>query len=179
MRRRSRLLSLLAATMLAALPSTIAAQDASPAASPGAEPSFLFVASGTSATVADGAITLIDAPLVIAFEDRPGRSAGHVTAAGFIEGWGLGENSFAADPPNAALISADPVLEAIVELTSAELTDDGMRFGYRLVEGELPDGDLGPTSLVIDEHEGCFPFTPGTWVMWISFYPPVWVPCPT
>lgn len=37
------------------------------------------------------------------FSDRPAREAGNKTTADFIREWALGDDSFAADPPNAAL----------------------------------------------------------------------------
>jgi hypothetical protein len=43
------------------------------------------------------------APSTLMFSDRPERIVGHLSSAQFVDGWGDGENSFLADPPNAVL----------------------------------------------------------------------------
>jgi hypothetical protein len=55
--------------------------------------------------ISDGAtLTLRDVtPSTLFFSDRPQRVVGHMTTADFVELWGEGDNSFAADPPNAVL----------------------------------------------------------------------------
>ena len=40
-------------------------------------------------------------PATLFFSDRPQRVVGHLTTQQFVDEWGKGENSFAADPPNA------------------------------------------------------------------------------
>ena len=42
-------------------------------------------------------------PATLYFSDRPQRVVGHLTTKKFVEEWGEGENSFAADPPNAVI----------------------------------------------------------------------------
>jgi hypothetical protein len=42
-------------------------------------------------------------PATLYFSDRPQRVVGHLTTKKSVEEWGLGENSFAADPPNAVI----------------------------------------------------------------------------
>ena len=43
----------------------------------------------------------------LCFSDRPQRVVGHLTTKKFVEEWGLGENSFAVDPPNAVILFAE------------------------------------------------------------------------
>jgi len=40
--------------------------------------------------------------------DRPRREVGHMSCEHFVSVWGEGDNSFAADPPNAVLSFLDP-----------------------------------------------------------------------
>jgi hypothetical protein len=63
------------------------------------------------------------APQTIFFTDRPERMAGHMTTAYFVDGWGKGENSFAADPPNAALsvFGEKEVVDVVVTLMNPRL----------------------------------------------------------
>ncbi len=44
-------------------------------------------------------------PVMSYFTDRPARAAGKVKPANFVAGWNKGNNSFAKDHPNAALVA--------------------------------------------------------------------------
>ncbi len=58
----------------------------------------------SGATLADGKLTLTDvAPSTIYFSDRPERIAGHMATSTFVASWDQGDDSFAENPPNAAL----------------------------------------------------------------------------
>ena len=71
------------------------------------EEMFVQVAKGSKSS--DGALTLTGvSPSTLYFSDRPERVVGHMTNQQFVEGWSLGENSFASDPPNAVLSYVDP-----------------------------------------------------------------------
>ena len=60
------------------------------------------MASGSKGS--DGVLTLSGvSPATLYFSDRPERVVGHMTNEQFVEGWSLGEDNFAADPPNAVL----------------------------------------------------------------------------
>jgi hypothetical protein len=82
------------------------------------------------------------APATLFFSDRPQRVVGHLTAQQFVDEWGKGENSFAADPPNAVLSfleAGDEAPEdAIVVLKDPKLEGDQITYGYELLEGTVP-----------------------------------------
>ncbi len=92
-------------------------------------------------------------PATLYFSDRPQRVVGHLTTKKFVEEWGLGENSFAADPPNAVISfveAGDETPEdAIVVLKDPEMAGDSLTYTVELLEGSLPDkGEL--VSVFID-----------------------------
>ena len=63
---------------------------------------LLFVQNAHDVTLEKGKLTLQKiSPTTIFFTDRPKRIAGHMTTKDFVAEWGAGDNSFAADPPNA------------------------------------------------------------------------------
>ena len=64
----------------------------------------MFVQTARGLTAGKDAVTLNGlAPATVFFSDRPRRVVGHLSAQKFVDFWGAGENSFAADPPNAVL----------------------------------------------------------------------------
>jgi hypothetical protein len=114
----------------------------------------LFVQSARRVTSGDGAFTLHDlAPSTLMFSDRPERIVGHLTAEQFVDGWGHGENSFLADPPNAVLsflAAEDETPEDVVlTLTNPRLEGEDLTYSATVLEGEMPDA-TGPCSLFID-----------------------------
>jgi len=82
------------------------------------------------------------APATLFFSDRPQRVVGHLTAQQFIDEWDKGENSFAADPPNAVLsfLDADDETpeDAIVVIKDPGLEGDRMSYTVQVLEGSLP-----------------------------------------
>jgi len=82
------------------------------------------------------------APATLFFSDRPQRVVGHLTAQQFIDEWDKGENSFAADPPNAVLSFLDADGEtpedAIVVIKDPGLEGDRMSYTVQVLEGNLP-----------------------------------------
>ena len=92
-------------------------------------------------------------PATLYFSDRPQRVVGHFTTKQFIEEWGEGENSFAADPPNAVISfvekgDATPE-DAIVVLKDPQLDGDKLTYTVDMLEGSLPaKGEL--VSVFID-----------------------------
>lgn len=114
----------------------------------------LFVQSAQRITSGDGAFTLHDlAPSTLMFSDRPERIVGHLTAEQFVDGWGHGENSFQADPPNAVLSflaagGATPE-DVVLTLTNPRLDGENLTYDATVLEGEMPDA-IGPCSLFID-----------------------------
>ena len=120
------------------------------------EPEFLFVLSASSGSIEDGTLTLLGVPSVIYFSDRPARIAGHRSVEDFVATWDQGEDSFAVDPPNAvlSLLDAEGVGDSVIELSSAELDGDALRFGFTVLEGNPPEGAIGPASLFMDPYRG-------------------------
>lgn len=110
---------------------------------------YLLVLNAKSVVTQDGALTVIGSPAVTYFSDRPVRTAGHMTLQSFVDQWD--SFGFDADPPNAALATlGDRQGVTVVELHHVELDGDKLRFGYRVIEGDEPSGDLGPASLFVD-----------------------------
>ncbi len=91
-------------------------------------------------------LTLKEAnPNIICFCDRPVRTAGYLTRDAFMKLVTEGENSFADNPPNAAvsIVSAKgDVNEVVVTLSKRPLVSgNDMVFPIKVVEGELPNAD--------------------------------------
>ncbi len=152
MRRRATILT--AAFLMALVPASVLAQDH--VIEETAEPSFLLVVSAGSGSVEGDTLTLEGVPSVIYFSDRPVRTVGHRSIEAFVAAWGQGEDSFAADPPNAVLSLLDPdaVEDSVIELTSAVLDGDALRFEFTVVEGSPPEGVFGRASLFMDPIVG-------------------------
>ena len=114
MHLKKRLMMALAASALIAamLPGAVAAQDENE------EVSLLFVVSTGSGSVEGDTLTLDAVPSVLWFTDRPARQAGHIEGTDLVDLWGLGEDSFADDPPNAVLsvLDDDTVADAVIDL---------------------------------------------------------------
>ncbi len=105
---------------------------------------MLFV-QDAKAMVFDGSLlTLKEAnPNIIFFCDRPVRTAGHMTRDAFMKLVTEGENSFADNPPNAAVSIIDAkgeVVEAVVTLSKKPLVSgNDMVFPIKVIDGELPN----------------------------------------
>jgi hypothetical protein len=82
------------------------------------------------------------APATLFFSDRPERVVGHLSARQFVDEWDKGENSFAADPPNAVisfLETGDETPEdAIVVLKDPRLAGEDITYSVEVLEGSLP-----------------------------------------
>ena len=105
---------------------------------------MLFV-QDAKAMVFDGSrLTLKEAnPNIIFFCDRPVRTAGHMDRNAFMKLVTEGENSFADNPPNAAVSIIDAkgeVTEVVVTLSKRPLVEgNDMIFPIKVLEGELPN----------------------------------------
>lgn len=100
-----------------------------------------FVQQAAGMSYADGKLTLRDpAALTIFFADRPKRFTGHMPNSEFANYWDAASDSFAKDPPNAAVMVASPDNPpAIVELKSFTLLDSGdIVYEIDVLEGEVP-----------------------------------------
>lgn len=115
--------------------------------------SFLFVQHASVATLDNGILTLEspDANMII-FADRPHRAAGVIPSAELLKVWSEGQDNFADDPPNAALMGqADgkPVA-LVVELSDPRQSSDTLTFSYTILQGSAVPV-LEQSYLVIDE----------------------------
>lgn len=97
-----------------------------------AQPSWLFVQTGSNFTSEGNRITLPYEREIFAFTDRPNRSHAYWNAHEMVHLWDLGKDSFAEDPPNAVLTWVDngEVREAEIELISASVDNLGRAITY-------------------------------------------------
>ena len=93
------------------------------------------------------------APATLFFSDRPQHVVGHLSAKQFVEEWDKGENSFAADPPNAVIsfLEADGKRpdDAIVVLKQPRLDGGSISYAVEILEGSLP-AQADSVSIFID-----------------------------
>jgi hypothetical protein len=138
--------------MAAGLLAATTAVSPSPAASPAPAPEFLFVQVASEGTFEGDLLTLEGiGPVTVYFSDRPVREVGSITHAEFVDAWTAAADSFASDPPNASLTfrEGERSYATVMELMDPTLTDTGITYRVRLLEGGLPP-ELGPSSLFID-----------------------------
>ncbi len=114
----------------------------------------MFVQTARGITSDGTTLTLRDVtPSTLFFSDRPQRVVGHMTTAEFVELWGEGDNSFAADPPNAVLSfvepNADAPTDAVIVIKNPSLKDGQLSYSVDLLEGTVPI-ETGPVTLFID-----------------------------
>ena len=105
---------------------------------------MLFVQDAKTMSFDGSRLTLKDAnPNIIFFCDRPVRTAGHMDRNAFMKLVTEGENSFADNPPNAAVSIIDAkgeVTEVVVTLSKRPLVEgNDMIFPIKMLEGELPN----------------------------------------
>ena len=84
---------------------------------------------------------------VLYFSDRPVRKAGFITMTQFMGDWAKGNDSFKANPPNAAIVHAalktneKGIAQAIpVELTHPVATANGWTFDLKDLQGKMSTG---------------------------------------
>jgi hypothetical protein len=115
---------------------------------------MLFV-QDAKAMVFDGSrLTLKGAnPNIIFFCDRPVRTAGHMTRDAFMKLVSEGEDSFASNPPNAAISifgASNEVTEVVVTLPKRPVVSgDDLIFTIKVLEGKLP-AEGGSVVMFID-----------------------------
>jgi hypothetical protein len=115
---------------------------------------MLFVQDAKGMVFDGSLLTLKDAnPNIIFFCDRPERTAGHMNRDAFMKIVTEGENSFADNPPNAAVSivsTKGEVTEAVVTLSKKPvLSGNDMVFPIKVIDGELPDAG-GTVIMFID-----------------------------
>jgi hypothetical protein len=114
----------------------------------------LFVLNSRGVSLKDGKLVLTGvAPNSIVFADRPVRAAGHERTAHIVEEWGMGEDSFAKNPPNATVSGFSKttldVRDAVVVLKAPKLEGDTLTFDVDVLEGDLAGAD-GAAAVFID-----------------------------
>jgi hypothetical protein len=114
----------------------------------------MFVQTAGRFTSDGPTVTLHDVtPATLYFSDRPQRVVGHMTTADFVELWGEGDNSFAADPPNAVLAFVEPgpgaPADAVVVIKTPTLENGQLSYSVDVLEGTVP-AQGGPVTLFID-----------------------------
>jgi hypothetical protein len=105
---------------------------------------MLFVQDAKAMTFDGNRLTLKEAnPNIIFFCDRPVRTAGHMTRDAFMKLVTEGENSFADNPPNAAVSIIDAkgeVTEVVVTLSKRpQVSGKDMVFPIKVIDGDLPN----------------------------------------
>jgi hypothetical protein len=104
---------------------------------------------------------------VLYFSDRPVRKAGFITITKFMGDWAKGNNSFQANPPNAAIVHAalktneKGIAQAIpVELTNPVASNDGWVFQIKDIQGKISIGSYEKISLFMDATSTTSPWPP-------------------
>ncbi len=114
----------------------------------------MFVQVAPAAATVDGRLVLKNvAESTLFFSDRPQRVVGHMHTAQLVSVWDDGENSFAADPPNAVLAfvgGSDAVPSDIVlEISDPVLAGSDLSYAATVLDGTLPTM-AGACTLFID-----------------------------
>jgi len=143
---RRNLLKLAAGSLLAGMPLTsILAASAKTV-------QYLYVQTAHAVGYKDGKLTLHGVgPTTLFFSDRPERIAGHGTTEEAVKTWSQGDESFAADPPNATLsiLGDADIDDVVVVLSEPVLSGSKLTYSVRVLDGEIPASG-GAASLFID-----------------------------
>ena len=152
-----------AAATTATTATTATADTANTALQQDKVPQFLFVLEADHGTLqhqADGQVRLSlsveHMQHILMFSDRPFRIARYITDAELAKYWvATGDNSFTADPPNAALLINDKLYD--IELKNIAVTNDNVVFTGTTVNIEgskaIQASDLtGAVRLFIDGY---------------------------
>jgi hypothetical protein len=113
---------------------------------------YLYVQNAKGISFDSGVLTLRDvSPTTLFFSDRPERIVGHMLTKEFLEDWGVGEDNFAANPPNAALsiFNDKEIVDVVVVLSNPKIKDGNLIYEVRILDGEIPQTG-GESSLFID-----------------------------
>ncbi len=114
---------------------------------------YLFVQTAHAVTTRGDQLTLHGVgPTTLFFSDRPERIAGHGATAELVADWTQGEDSFAADPPNATLSilgGGEEINDVVVVLSEPKLAGSELTYKVKVLDGRLPASG-GAASLFID-----------------------------
>ena len=115
------------------------------------EMEVMFIQNANKVEYKDGKLTLKHVgSTTLYFADRPDREFGHLTTAVFVQEWGEGEDSFAADPPNAVLSTFDDdgVSDALLVLKNPVLSGHNLVYEVDLQKGEISPNAKGCTLFI-------------------------------
>jgi hypothetical protein len=141
---------------------------------------FLFIQSAQSGSISEVNTTTSTLELrdvsdkTILFADRPDRIVSSVNTTNFIGNWSTGPDSFAVDPPNAALVLDDEEQRqdiAVIELYNPENDSGANTLKYDIsaenasttattTSIDLPS-EFGQSTLLIDAENQQGPYVPG------------------
>jgi len=115
---------------------------------------MLFVQDAKAMVFDGNRLTLKDAnPNIIFFCDRPVRTAGHMTRDAFMKLVSEGEDSFASNPPNAAISifgASNDITDVVVTLPKRPVSSgDDLIFTIKILDGKLP-AEGGAVVMFID-----------------------------
>ena len=113
---------------------------------------YLYVQTAHSISYKGDKLTLHGVgPTTLFFSDRPDRITGHGTTEEMVNAWSEGDESFAADPPNATLsiLGGDEIRDVVVVISNPVLLGSKLTYNVRVLDGELP-AHGGASSLFID-----------------------------
>ncbi len=146
-------IALVGASLLAAMPALTAGAQAESKSDEGVQ--WLFVQNASAMSLEGDTLVLEQiGPHTLYFSDRPNRIAGSIDNQAFVDFWDQGADSFADDPPNAAITFAPEAKQqpAVLELTDVALEGDKLVYTMRVLDGALPDSS-GPVVLFIDNAD--------------------------
>ena len=112
---------------------------------------FLFIQNATSGTFEGNTLVLKEVGPTIFFADRPHRVEGHLRTEVFVQEWKKGADSFAVDPPNAALsiLDENAVKSIVLELFDPKLYGNTLSYRVKILDGKIPQS-FKMASLFID-----------------------------
>lgn len=117
-----------------------------------ADVEYMFAQTSSGLDIDAGRITLRGvSATTLFFSDRPERLTGHVPTDEFLTSWGVGDDNFAENPPNALLsiFEEDSVNDVVMVLRDPELRGGDLSYAVEVTDGELA-ASSGPASLFID-----------------------------
>jgi hypothetical protein len=116
-------------------------------------PEYLFVQNSTHATLNNGQLRLKDvAASTVYFSDRPERIVGHVLTQDFVNNWDAGDDSFASNPPNAALsmLVGGQMKDIVVVLKNPQLDHNDLVYEVDVLDNGPAEATGTACALFID-----------------------------
>jgi len=123
---------------------------------------MLFVQSADGAELKNGKLRLkgINRSTIF-FSDRPDRITGHEPTEDFVYNWGVGDDSFQANPPNATLsiVTGPQPQEIVLVLKSPVIQGNDLMYDVKVLDG--PQTVVGGASSLFIDTLGR-PMSPGS-----------------